>query len=228
MTVYACDIHHLPMFVPVDQSNYKSILVKLGNCVKTREYWKRSVPWLTVANKMDPVNTLSVISGALELHSASLCSSAAKAETHLCVIQLQQRVSRDVPLYNGRLWVLMVCHRGPVLICVRRLRGLLTHGWRDRRRCTRRWSLCRCRTRQSGTAHPGCCFWWSEKNRGFLHNTCEGKRSVLLLLTCISCLGDVHQESYIIFWYVLRIYANRNIKVKPLGFEEKSRHLKCR
>lgn len=33
----------LPMFVPVDQSNYKSISVKLGKCIKTIEYWKRSV-----------------------------------------------------------------------------------------------------------------------------------------------------------------------------------------
>lgn len=148
----------LPMFVPVDQSNYKSISVKLGNCVKTREYWKRSVPWLTVANKMDSVNTLSVISGSLELHYASLCSSAAKAKTHLCVIQQQQRVSRDVRLYNGRLWMLMVCHREPVLIRVWGLKGLLTHGWRDRRRCTRRWSLCRYKIRQSGTSRPGCCF----------------------------------------------------------------------
>lgn len=85
----------LPTFVPVDQSNYKSISVKLGNCVKTRGYWKRSVPWLTVANKMDPVNTLSVISGALELHSASLCSSVAKAKTlfvcHSAAAASQQR-----------------------------------------------------------------------------------------------------------------------------------------
>lgn len=93
----------LPTFVPADRSNYKSISVKLGNCIKTRAYWKQSVPWLTVANKMDPVNTLCVISGALELHSASLCSSDAKAKLYLCVIQLQRRVSRDVSLCNGRL-----------------------------------------------------------------------------------------------------------------------------
>lgn len=85
----------LPTFVPVDRSNYKTISVKLGNCIKTREYWKRSVPWLTVANKMDPVNTLSVISGALQLHSASLCSSAAKAKAlfvcHSAAAASQQR-----------------------------------------------------------------------------------------------------------------------------------------
>lgn len=85
----------LPTFVPVDQSNYKTISVKLANCVKTREYWKLSVPWLTVANKMDPVNTLSVISGALELHSASLRISAVKDKTlfvcHSAAAASQQR-----------------------------------------------------------------------------------------------------------------------------------------
>lgn len=58
-------------------------------------------------------------------------------------------------------------------------RGLLTHGWRDRRRCTRRWTLCRCRTRQSGTSLPGCWCCWSEPRRTIRHNTCEGKRSGL-------------------------------------------------
>lgn len=80
------------------------------------------------------------------------------------------------------LWASLVCHREPVSIRVWRSRGLLTHGWRDRRRCTERWSLCRCRTRQSGISRPGrwCC--WSEPKTTILHNTCEGKRLCLYRL----------------------------------------------
>ncbi len=34
----------LPMLVPVDQSNYKSISVKLGDNIKSGGYWKWSAP----------------------------------------------------------------------------------------------------------------------------------------------------------------------------------------
>lgn len=49
---------------------------------------------------------------------------------------------------------------------------LLTHGLRDRMRCTQHWSLYQWRTRRSGSALPGCCRHWSAPTRTFLRNTC--------------------------------------------------------
>lgn len=123
------------------------------------EYWNQSVPWPTVANKMDSVKTFSD-----QWRSPSSDS--------WCIIQLQWHPLSE----SERLWVAPVCHRDPLSIRVWRSRGPLTHGWRDRRRCTRHWSLCRCRTRQSGISRPGrwCC--WSGPRTTAPRNTWEKKR----------------------------------------------------
>lgn len=103
-----------------------------------------------------------------------------KLKLYLCIIQLQRRALSEAAETSRSVMAGAECHwfnhSEPVSI---RSRGLLTHGWRDRRRCTRRWSLCRCRTRQSGTSLPGCWWCWSEPRRTIHHNTCEGKRSGL-------------------------------------------------
>lgn len=176
---------------------------------RPREYWKQSVPWPTAANKMDPVSTLS----------DQWSSPVARCPSPLLKLRLSVHRSAAVTpslSQRGSEWRRFVTGN-PLLIRVWRSRVPLTHGWRDRRRCTRRWSLCRCRTRQSGISRPGrwCC--WSEPRTTTPHNTWERKRP---------CLNRVlYSKNHRLFILrVRRIYHNRNIKVEMLAFEEKSRH----
>lgn len=49
----------LPMLVPVDQSNYKSISAKLGLTIKSGGYWKQSAPDWQWQIKWTQINKLS-------------------------------------------------------------------------------------------------------------------------------------------------------------------------